>query len=159
MPSTKSASDLDASTDAVLAASRVLVAVAARSLAEHEEEVSIPQFRSLVILYSRGPQRPVDLATALGVDPSTVTRLCDRLVRKGLISRRRRGADRRAVQLALSARGTELVSTVTRRRQLEIRRILRAVPPSSRRRLACAFELFSAAAAGDTAQADQIWEL
>lgn len=39
----------------------VLVAVAARSLAEHEDDVSIPQFRSLVVLASRGPQRPVDL--------------------------------------------------------------------------------------------------
>ena len=62
-------------TEAVLTASRVLVAVAARSLAEHEGEVSLQQYRGLVVLASRGPQRPVDLAEALGVDPSTATPL------------------------------------------------------------------------------------
>lgn len=144
--------------DAVLTASRVLVAVAARSLAEFEDDVSVPQFRSLVVLASRGPQRPVDLAATLGVDPSTVTRLCDRLARKGLISRRRRGADRREVQLALTARGAELVSTVTERRRSEIRRILRGVPPSARGGLVRAFQTFSAAA-GETLEAQPTWEL
>jgi len=57
-------------TDAVLTASRVLVGVAARSLADHENEVSLQQYRALVVLASRGAQRPVDLAEALGVDPS-----------------------------------------------------------------------------------------
>jgi DNA-binding MarR family transcriptional regulator len=75
--------------DAVLTASRVLVAVAARSLAAQEGEISLQQYRALVVLASHGQQRPVDLAHSLGVDPSTATRLCDRLVRKRLISRRR----------------------------------------------------------------------
>jgi DNA-binding MarR family transcriptional regulator len=92
-------------TDAVLTASRVLVGVAARSLADHENEVSLQQYRALVVLASRGAQRPVDLAEALGVDPSTATRLCDRLVSKRLISRRRQGSDRREVRLDLSDRG------------------------------------------------------
>ena len=39
--------------DAVLTASRVLVAVAARSLAEAAEEVTLTQYRSLVVLASR----------------------------------------------------------------------------------------------------------
>ena len=42
--------------DAVLTASRVLVAIAARSLADAGEEVTLTQYRSLVILASRGPQ-------------------------------------------------------------------------------------------------------
>ena len=88
--------------DAVLTASRVLVAVAARSLAEHESEVSLPQYRALVVLASRGPQRPVDLAQALGVDPSTATRMCDRLAAKKLIARRRDVTHRRVVMLSLS---------------------------------------------------------
>ncbi len=158
MTPTKAPDALDALADAVLSASRVLVAVAARSLAEHEEEVSIPQFRSLVVLSARGPQRPVDLAVALGVDPSTVTRLCDRLASKGLISRRRQGADRREVRLALSPAGRGLVSTVTRRRKEEIRRILEALPASHRVSVVRAFETFSSAA-GETAGDDRVWEL
>src|SRR4029077_10764902 len=66
--------------DAVLRASRVLVSVAARSLAGVDHDVPLPQYRALVVLASRGPQRPTELAEALAVHPSTVTRLCDRLV-------------------------------------------------------------------------------
>ncbi|MGH9046158.1 MAG: MarR family winged helix-turn-helix transcriptional regulator, partial [Acidimicrobiales bacterium] len=86
-------------TESVLTASRVLVAVAALSLADHEAEVSLQQYRALIVLASRGTQRLVDLAEALGIDPSTSTRLCDRLVAKRLLSRRRQADDRREVQL------------------------------------------------------------
>ncbi len=115
-------------TDAVMTASRVLVAVAARSLADHETEISLQQYRALVVLASRGTQRPVDLAEALGVDPSTATRLCDRLAAKRLITRRRPSTDRRIVHLGLSDKGRSLVQAVTERRRAEIGRILDALP-------------------------------
>ncbi|HWG72437.1 MAG TPA: MarR family transcriptional regulator [Acidimicrobiales bacterium] len=133
-------------TDVVLTASRVLVAVAARSLAEHESEVSLQQYRALVVLASRGSLRPVDLAEALGVDPSTATRLCDRLVDKRLISRRRQAGDRREVRLDLSGRGRNLVGEVTERRRLEIGRILAGVPGPEREALVGAFRAFGRAA-------------
>jgi DNA-binding MarR family transcriptional regulator len=147
-------------TDAVLTASRVLVAVAARSLAEHETEVSLQQYRALVVLGSRGPQRPVDLAEALGVDPSTATRLCDRLSDKRLISRRRQSDDRREVRLDLTVQGRSLVAAVTARRRGEIARILAAVPAAERRVLVHAFSLF-ATAAGEVPedQWPRSWEL
>jgi DNA-binding MarR family transcriptional regulator len=133
-------------TDAVLTASRVLVSVAARSLADHEEVVSLRQYRALVVLASRGPQRPGDLAVALGVDPSTATRLCDRLVRKRLITRRRAGDDRREVRLDLTAKGNRLVDSVTQRRREEIEQILAAIPASERANLVKAFDVFGRAA-------------
>lgn len=154
----KTSSELDELADAVLTASRVLVAVAARSLSQLGEDVSLPQFRSLVVLATQGAQRPVDLAGALGVDPSTVTRLCDRLARKGLITRRRSPTDRREVHVALSARGAALVSTVTDLRRQEIRRILQGVPPGTHRELVRAFRAFSAAA-GEEPALQQVWEL
>ncbi|PZS37655.1 MAG: MarR family transcriptional regulator, partial [Pseudonocardiales bacterium] len=83
--------------DAVLTASRTLIAVATKSLGAVAEETTIGQYRALVVLASRGPQRLVDLSTALGVAPSTAGRMCDRLVRKGLIRRHRARADRRVV--------------------------------------------------------------
>ena len=147
-------------TEAVLTASRVLVAVAARSLAEHEGEVSLQQYRGLVVLASRGPQRPVDLAEALGVDPSTATRLCDRLVGKRLISRRRDVGDRRVVRLDLSARGRALVESVGERRRQEIGRIVSAVPEAERGDLVRVFRAF-ATAAGEVPedQWPRSWEL
>ena len=92
------------------------------------------------------PQRPGDLAAALGVDPSTATRLCDRLVRKRLISRRRAGSDRREVRLDLTRTGNRLVDSVTQRRREEIEQLLRAVPTSERGNLVRAFEAFGRAA-------------
>ena len=59
------------------------MAIAARSLAE-AGDVTLPQFRVLVILASRGPRRVRDLADDLGVNPSGASRLCDRLSGKGL---------------------------------------------------------------------------
>jgi len=146
--------------DAVLTASRVLVAVAARSLTEHESEVSLPQYRALVVLRSRGPQRPVDLAQALGVDPSTATRMCDRLARKRFITRRRDVVDRRAVLLDLSASGRRLVDRVTDQRRREIERILKSMNPAEHEALVRAFTAFGAAA-GEVPEGDwkRSWEL
>ena len=56
-----------AAVDAVLTASRSLIAVATRSLGAAAEETTIVQYRALVVLASRGPQRMVDLAGALDV--------------------------------------------------------------------------------------------
>lgn len=113
--------------EAVLGASRVLVAVAARSLAEVAEEVTVPQYRALVVLAASGPRRVLSLAESLAVTASTATRMCDRLVRKGLVRRRTSRENRREVLVALTAAGQELVAEVTRRRTEEISRILAAI--------------------------------
>jgi DNA-binding MarR family transcriptional regulator len=147
---------LDEITDAVMTASRALVAVAARSLAATEERVSLAQYRVLVVLASRGPQRTADLAAALSVNPSTATRVCDHLVVKRLIRRQRATADRREVRLALSASGRHLVEEVTRRRRAEISRIVAAVPAHDRRLVIDALRAL-ADAAGEVPGAD--WAL
>jgi DNA-binding MarR family transcriptional regulator len=142
--------------DSVLSASRALVAVAARSLATVADDVTLPQYRALVELAVRGPQRPADLAAALGVDRSTTTRMCDRLVRKRLISRRHSSADRRSVRIALSADGVALVEEVTRRRRLEIERIVQRIPATDRPLVVAALHTFTEAAGG---VADHDWAL
>ena len=91
--------------DAVVTASRVLVAMAARSLADVGEEVTLTQYRSLVVLASRGPQGVAALAEAVAVTPPTASRLVDRLVRKGLVRRRADRHDRRQVRIGLTEAG------------------------------------------------------
>ncbi len=142
--------------EAVLGASRVLVAVAARSLAEVAEEVTLPQYRALVVLASKGPQRVASLADALQVTPPTATRMSDRLVRKGLVRRRTSSRDRREVHLALTAAGEELVSEVTRRRRLEIASLMVGIAPADQ---AAMVELFGklSTAAGEVP--DREWAL
>jgi DNA-binding MarR family transcriptional regulator len=118
--------------DAVLSASRVLVAVAARSLAEVGEEVTLTQYRSLVVLASRGPQGVAALAEAVAVTSPTASRMCERLVRKGLVTRRADRRDRRQVRIALSPAGRQLVDSVTSRRRAEIEQLVAAIPLASR---------------------------
>jgi DNA-binding MarR family transcriptional regulator len=142
--------------DAVLGASRALVAVAARSLANVAEDVTLAQYRFLVVLASRGPQRLADLATALGVDRSTATRMCDRLVRKHLVTRRRGQEDRRAVRVSLTGTGAELVAEVSRRRRAEIAAILERMPAAHRHPVVRALRAF-ADAAGEVPEQD--WSL
>jgi DNA-binding MarR family transcriptional regulator len=125
--------DRESVVDAVLTASRVLVAIAARSLAEVGDDVTLTQYRSLVVLASRGPQSVAALADELGVTPSTVSRLSDRLVRKGLIRRREDRRDRRAVRLALTPAGRALVDAVTERRRAEISGLLDGISDHSQR--------------------------
>jgi DNA-binding MarR family transcriptional regulator len=124
--------DDEALVSAVLMASRALVAIAARSLAAAPAHVTVPQYRLLVLLASRGPQTPSAIATDLGAAPSSVTRLCDRLVAKGLIARRPSTGNRREVTLSISAAGRRVVDAVTRVRRGEIERVVRAVPTGRR---------------------------
>src|SRR5664280_1096203 len=114
----------DSVVDAVLSASRVLVAVAARSLSDIAEEVTLTQYRTLVVLASRGPQNLVGLAEMVAVTPATATRMCDRLVKKKLIVRQSQQDERRQVRLALTKKSIKLVSAVTDRRRHEIEAIL-----------------------------------
>ncbi len=72
----------------------MLVSVAARSLAGVTDKVTLPQYRALVVLAAVGP-RTRALAEVLGVHSSTLTRLCDRLVNKDLITRGESPTNRR----------------------------------------------------------------
>jgi DNA-binding MarR family transcriptional regulator len=132
--------------DALLSASRAMVGLAARSLAGLDAEVTLPQYRALVVLASRGPQRIVDISTELQVNPSTGTRMCDRLVRKGLAHRYRTVGDRRAVRLTLTPAGRRLVDEVTNRRRTELTRIVADMPDHQRTPVIAALRAFATAA-------------
>jgi DNA-binding MarR family transcriptional regulator len=142
--------------DAVVGASRALVAIAARSLGAAGEEVTLPQYRALVVLASRGPQRVVDLSGFLDVTASTATRMCDRLVRKGLIRRQRQMTDRRSVRVTISTAGRDLVASVTQRRRREVRAIVDRMTPADQQQLVSTLRMF-AEAAGEVPEQD--WSL
>jgi DNA-binding MarR family transcriptional regulator len=142
--------------EAFLAATRAMVAVAARSLADLDEDITLPQFRCLVTLGARGPQRPADLAAGLKVDPSTASRMTDRLVRKRLVRRARTKEDRRMVRLHLTGAGRATVDRVTDQRRAELERLLEQMPARGRKTLTAGLRRF-AAAAGELAEPD--WAL
>jgi DNA-binding MarR family transcriptional regulator len=130
----------------VLTASRTLVAVAERSLGAAAEETTLAQYRALVVLASRGPQRMVDLARALEVTPPTAGRMCDRLLRKGLIRRHRARADRRQVLVSVNAAGRNVVDQATARRRELLAEILGKLPARQQVAAAAALAAFADAA-------------
>jgi DNA-binding MarR family transcriptional regulator len=140
----------------LLAASRALVGVAARSLAAAEDSITLPQYRALVILASRGEQRVSHLADALAIHPSTATRLCDRLAAKSLIKRNASVESRREVTVALTASGRALLRKVTNRRVSEIDKIVEHLDTETRRATIDALNAF-AHAAGEIP--DDAWKL
>lgn len=139
------AGDVDRVTEAVLTASRLLVAVSARSLNEVEDSLTLPQFRALVVLASRGPLRLTHLSDHLAVNPSTAMRMAERLVVAGMIDRAPNPENRRESILTLTDTGRRVVEQVTDRRRDEIAAIVQRMPADHRDRLIEALEAFSAA--------------
>jgi len=136
---------LDMITDSLLTASRLLVAISAHSIAQVDETITIPQFRTLVILSNRGPINLATLATLLGVQPSATGRMVDRLVSAGMIDRLPHPTSRRELLAALTKRGREVVAKVTAGRRAEIARIVAQMPAAERHGLVRALQAFTAA--------------
>lgn len=142
--------------EALLRASRVLVGVAARSLTEVEADVTLSQYRALVVLAQHGELGVNSFAEAMAIHPSTASRLCDRLVQRGLVDRSPSPESRREVVITLTAAGEALVSSVTVRRRSEIARIVRRIQSTNRAPLIRALEAFGDAA-GELP--DHAWKL
>ena len=134
------------STDALLTASRLLVAISAQSIASVDETLTIPQFRTMVILSARGPVNLTTLAGQLDLAPSTTGRMAERLVAADLIDSaapsRRPGANSSS---KLTARGLDVVAAVTGHRRGRIAEVVRKMPPRERQGLVRALTAFTTA--------------
>ncbi len=128
---------------ALLRTSKVLVAIATKSLAETSNEVTLAQYRSMVVLSECGSATVVKLSDAVGVTPPTATRMCDRLLKKGLISREVSKDDRREMNLQLTDQGKELIDRVTEGRRAAMNELLAKLPASDYEDLAEVFSRFA----------------
>ncbi|MEV5510782.1 MarR family winged helix-turn-helix transcriptional regulator [Streptomyces orinoci] len=137
--------NVDAVTRAVLTASRLLVAVSARSLAAAEDRVTLAQFRMLVVLSMHGAVNLVTAAGLLGVNPSTTMRMTDRLIAAGLVSRGVNPGNRRETVLRVTPDGQRIVEEVTARRRDEIAAIVARMLPGQREALIDALTAFAEA--------------
>lgn len=144
---------------ALLTASRALVGVSARSLAQVEDAVTITQFRMLVVLDGHGQTRLNLLADRLGVSSSTALRMVDRLIAAGLVTREENKADRREVLIGLTSEGERLVRDVTERRRAEIAAIVSAMPRARRRDVVAALNAFAQAAGEPSPATDAVARL
>ncbi len=88
-----------------------------------------PQLWALKTLSRRGPLATTDLARALAVQPSTLSVLVDRLVKRGLVRRHRPREDRRFVELELTAAGVALAARAPEPAQGRLLHGLRELSP------------------------------
>jgi DNA-binding MarR family transcriptional regulator len=131
------------------AATRVLAGVALRSLDVLNSAVTLPQFRLLAVLADLGPVPSGQAARALGLDPSTVTRLADRMVTAGHVARGTEPHHRGVVTLELTASGRDLVAAADAWRRHELARIMARLAPPEQAAVTAALGLLVGAADDD----------
>ncbi|WP_394279073.1 MarR family winged helix-turn-helix transcriptional regulator [Microbacterium sp.] len=67
-----------------------------------------PQYLVMLALWESAPQSLSELASALAVEPATLSPTVKRLEAQGRVERRRRGSDERVLEITLTAEGTAL---------------------------------------------------
>jgi len=131
------------------AATRVLAGVALRSLDALDSAVTLPQFRLLAVIADLEPVPTGQAARTLGLDPSTVTRLADRMVAAGHVTRGTEPQHRGVVTLNLTATGRHLVEVSDGWRRRELARIMARLAPADQEAITAALGLLVAAAGDD----------
>jgi DNA-binding MarR family transcriptional regulator len=96
-------------------------------------------------LADEGPQRLGSLATAFGLDPSTITRQVKALEDAGLAARTPDETDRRASILDLTDEGREVLSTTRTHRRSRLYDVLSDWSPEERTEFGRLLERFNAA--------------
>jgi DNA-binding MarR family transcriptional regulator len=139
-------SEQDRLAEALLVASRALVAIAVRSMSAGAVDVTVVQHRVLVLLDVHGSLSVTAVAHELGVDQSNASRHCTRLAHVGLVTRARSARDGRAVDVGLTDAGRRHVQAVRRARRREIVRVLDQMSDDAARAAVRAFEVFDRAA-------------
>ena len=89
-----------------------------------ELNLTISQLKSLFFIDSEVSTNFRKLATALGVTPPDVTRIVDRLVEQGLVSRRENPEDRRVQLLQATKKGKSLLAKLRENKTTHLYRIL-----------------------------------
>lgn len=89
--------------------------------------------------------RQKELAALLGLDKSSITRLCRRMEEAGHIAQERADADGRARVLSLTAKGIKLARQVEAASENRFERLLAAIPPAERGGVLGALELLNRA--------------
>lgn len=77
-----------------------------------ELDLTYPQYLALMVLWESQPQTVNQLGDKLLLDSGTLTPLLKRLEAKGLLTRRRKAADERVVEITLTDAGQALRSKV-----------------------------------------------
>lgn len=111
-----------------LAVATVGLTAAALSETPEGQDLTLSQWRALVVLAASDGRHVGELADQLGISLPSASRLVRRLERRGLVSAERDEDDRRATLLHLQPRGREAHRAVTAARRKRIERAMAARP-------------------------------
>jgi DNA-binding MarR family transcriptional regulator len=125
--------------------SRVLFTLTMRAMDGVTGALSPSAVRALLALEECGQCKLTDLAQELLLSQSATSRLVDRLVDSGLVTRRIPPDSRREVRLSPTAIGRRTTQRVLQRRQQAIAEVVSRMDPEDVRRLAIGLAAFAAA--------------
>lgn len=126
---------------------RGVIASLQRALEDVDPPLTPVQLWCLRELEVCGSATVKDLAEAIGVVPSTVSRNADRLIAAGLISRRTSHGDRRLVDLKMTRAGTRVLAEVFEARAQTIHGTVATMDSADRAAFRRGAEAFAAARA------------
>jgi DNA-binding MarR family transcriptional regulator len=108
------------------------VALTARALADASPglELTIPQWRALVVIADPGGARVGEVSTIIGSSLPSTSRLLRRLVRRGLVTLARDESDHRATRARLTDRGRAVREVILSYRRARIRSVARSAEPT-----------------------------
>lgn len=94
--------------------------------------LTMPQVRALGLIASVGPVGPSgrELAALLGVGPSAITPLVDRLVEHGLVTRQEDPLDRRILRMRATPKGMEMLERLANVRREVLAEIVARIDPA-----------------------------
>jgi DNA-binding MarR family transcriptional regulator len=98
-------------------------------LAESSADLTGPQFYILSLLSKKGTCSVTELADQMGVKPSAITAMVDRLLKHGFVLRDRDEHDRRVVTIRMTEQGADILQQAQRKRKEIVQRYLRHLAP------------------------------
>jgi DNA-binding MarR family transcriptional regulator len=131
--------------DAALAVLRAMVAIADTTVEDRTGGLTLTQFRALREVAERTPVTMSAVAQTLGINPSSVTRACEKLVTVELLARAQNPLNKREILLAPTVRGRQVVEQVAHDRRAALARILDRLDGDTRAAVTAAFWRFAAA--------------
>ncbi len=90
-------------------------------------ELSVPQFRSLVIIERAEGTSLAGVAAHLGLTPPSACKLIDGLAGRGMVTRKESSGDRRRVTLEITAQGAQALASARKASQKSLSRLLGAL--------------------------------
>ena len=90
-------------------------------------DLTMPQLKVVLLLFTNGPERMGTIASALGVSLATATGVVDRLVEKDMVTREGDPNDRRIVLIRLSDKGEQIITGLWQLARVNTEALLKAL--------------------------------